>query len=69
MVSFLHGSHLVHFNGCSRHGSSGGTSVFKSLDHEKLLPHFMHLNGMNHDVEELLRLQWFLSFMDPRMAL
>jgi hypothetical protein len=37
-------SHLVHFNGCILHGSSGGTSIVNSLDNEKLLPHFMHLN-------------------------
>ena len=35
-------SYLVHFNGCFLHGSSD--HLFKSLDHEKLLPHFMHLN-------------------------
>ena len=46
-------SYLVHFNGCFLHGSSD--HLFKSLDHEKLLPHFMHLNGFSP--------LWFLSWI------
>ena len=46
-------SYLVHFNGCFLHGSS--YHLFKSLDHEKLLPQFMHLNGFSP--------LWFLSWI------
>ena len=46
-------SYLVHFNGCFLHGSSD--HLFKSLDHEKLLPQFMHLNGFSP--------LWFLSWI------
>ena len=58
-------SHLVYFNGCFLHGSSD--HLFKSHDHEKLLAtlHALELllssviPFMHHDVEKLLRFQWF----------
>ena len=46
-------SYLVHFNGCFLHGSSD--HLLKSLDHEKLLPHFMHLNCFSP--------LWFISWI------
>ena len=67
-------SHLVYFNGCFLHGSSD--HLFKSHDHEKLLPHFMHLNCFFPVSFLSCIMMWKsswdfngFSFMDPLMVL
>ena len=67
-------SYLVHFNGCFLHGSSDHLlSLLIMRSSCTLCTCMASLQCDSHElspgVEKLLRLQWFLSLMDPLMIL